>query len=341
MWAVDRFAAVAVAIASAVTTVTGARWHGDDLRAGGDLAANARRRRTPRSAARSARDRRRIRRRRLISDRGLVVGRDERGRAVHVPVGASSGRHTPVLGTTGSGKTVTQAWIAGRLIEAGHGAVAIDPKGDRTLRHELHDAARRARRQFREWTPDGPEAYNPFAHSSDTELADKAVAGETYTEPHYRRQAQRYLGHAARALRGAGHPLTLAALVDALEPRRLEIIARGIDDEHQAQRLQDYLDSLSPEQIRGLGGTRDRLAILAESDLATWLQPHAAGGQAIELLQAVRAGEVVYSRLDADRRPLLAAMLAAAIVQDLHEENPHCRPFVMPEEGLEPPTRGL
>jgi len=317
VWAVDRVAAIAVGIAGGMTTLTGARWHGDDLRAGGDLAARARRRRTPRSAMLSARDRRRIRRGRLISGRGLLVGRDERGRAVHAPVGASSGRHTLVLGTTGSGKTVTQAWIAGRLIEAGHAAVAIDPKGDRTLRDELQCAARRTRRQFREWTPDGPDAYNPFAHGSDTELADKALAGETYTEPHYLRQAQRYVGHATRAIRACSGPVTLAALVEVLEPRRLEITARGIDDEHQAQRLQDYLESLTPEQVRGLGGTRDRLAILAESDVATWLQPHDAGGQAIDLLQSVQAGDVVYFRLDADRRPLLAAMLAAAIVQDL------------------------
>jgi conjugal transfer pilus assembly protein TraD len=317
LWVVDRFAAVAVAITGVVTTATGARWHRDDLRAGGDLAAQARRRRTPRSAGRSARDRRGIRRGRLISKRGLVVGRDERGRAVHVPVGASSGRHTLVLGTTGSGKTVTQAWIAGRLIEAGHGAVAIDPKGDRTLRDELHRAARRTRRQFREWTPEGPEAYNPFAHGTDTELADKALAGESYTEPHYLRQSQRYLGHATRALSARGGPVTLATLVEALEPRRLEISGRGIEDEHQAQRLQDYLGSLTPEQVRGLAGTRDRLAILAESDVATWLQPHSATGPAIDLLRSVRAGDVVYFRLDADRRPLLAAMLAAAIIQDL------------------------
>jgi conjugal transfer pilus assembly protein TraD len=317
VWPLDRFTAIAVGIIGAVTTVTGARWHGDDLRAGGDLAAEARRRRTPRSMLRSVRDRRGIRRGRVISDRGLIVGRDEHGRAIHIPIGTAGGRHTLVLGTTGSGKTVTQAWIAGRLIQAGHAAVAVDPKGDRTLRDELHRAARRARREFREWTPEGPEAYNPFAHGTDTELADKALAGESYTEPHYLRQAQRYLGHATRALRAGGHAITLATLVDALEPRRLEFTARAMDDEHQAQRVQDYLDSLSPEQVRGLAGTRDRLAILAESDVATWLQPHDSGGPAIDLLQCVQAGDVVYFRLDADRRPLLAAMLAAAIVQDL------------------------
>jgi conjugal transfer pilus assembly protein TraD len=337
LWAVDRFAAVAVGVVAGLTTVTGARWHGEDLRAGGDLPARARRRRTPHSALSAARDRRRVQRGRLISDGGLVVGRDERGRAVHIPVGASSGHHTLVVGTTGSGKTVTQAWIAGRLIQSGHGAVAIDPKGDRTLRDELHRAARRACRQFREWTPDGPDAYNPCADGSDSELADKALAGETYTEPHYLRQAQRYLGHATRALRAAGRQITLATLVEALEPRRLEITSRSIDDERRAQQLHDYLDSLTPEQARGLSGTRDRLAILAESDVAAWLRPHSATAPAIDLPDGVQGGEVVYFRLDADRRPLLTAMLAAAIVQDLltvaaHQQHHPLPTLVMVDE---------
>jgi hypothetical protein len=41
-------------------------------------------------------------------------------------------------------------------------------------------------------------------HGTDTELADKVLAGETYTEPHYLRQAQRYLGHAVRVLTASG-----------------------------------------------------------------------------------------------------------------------------------------
>jgi hypothetical protein len=268
LWLFDRFAAVVVASATGMVTVTGARWHHEDLRAGGDIASLARRRRTPVSAARSRRARRRIRRGRVLSDRGLVVGRDHRGRAVQIPVGRRSGHNTLVLGATGSGKTVTQAWIAGRLIQAGHGAIAVDPKGDATLRDELHRAARRARREFREWTPEGPHAYNPFAHGSDSELADKALAGETYTEPHYQRQAQRYLGYATGTLRAAGRPVTLASLTEAMDPRRLEAIGRRVDDDHQAQALRDYLDALTPEQQRGLAGTRDRLAILAESDVA-------------------------------------------------------------------------
>jgi conjugal transfer pilus assembly protein TraD len=317
LWAVDRFGAICVAMVSGMVTVTGAKWHVEDLRAGGDIAAHARRRRTPVSALRARHDRRRIRRGRVWTNRGLVVGRDYRGKAVHIPVGSRSGQHALVLGATGSGKTVTQAWIAGRMIRAGRGAVVVDPKGDRTLRDELHRAARHARTAFREWTPEGPDAYNPFAHGTDTELADKALAGEAYTEPHYQRQAQRYLGHATRTLRAARRPVTLASLTEAMDPRRLEAIGRGLDDHHQAEQLHDYLDTLTAEQQRGLAGTRDRLAILAESDVAPWLAPHDAGGPGIDLLRSIQNGDVVYFRLDADRRPLLSAMVAAAIVQDL------------------------
>jgi hypothetical protein len=61
-------------------------------------------------------------------------------------------------------------------------------------------------------------SIDPFAHGTDTELADKILAGETYSEPHYLRQARSYLGHAVRALRGAGRPVTVMTLSEAMVP---------------------------------------------------------------------------------------------------------------------------
>jgi hypothetical protein len=150
----DQQAAGFVVATSAFATATGARWHADDLRRGGDQAQNARDRRTMLDAHRERRGRRRVRGGRWIDRHGLAVGTDRRGRTVRIPAGGQSGRHTLVVGATGSGKTVTQAWIAGRLIRAGHGAVVIDPKGDALLREELEFAARRQRRTFRLWTPE-------------------------------------------------------------------------------------------------------------------------------------------------------------------------------------------
>ncbi len=246
----------------------------------------------------------------------IVIGADQHRHPVAITLGGERGSHALIVGATGSGKTVTEALITARAIEAGRGAVIVDPKGDMLLRDAARAAAVRAGREFREWTPRGTISYNPYAHGSAAEIADKALAGEQWSEPHYLRQAQRYLAHAARALAALGETPTPARLAELMDPRRLELAARALPDEQYARRLFDYLDSLDARQRAGLTGTRDRLAILAESELGPALEPRP-GEPALDLLCAIRAREVVYFALEADRLPLLARMLAAAIVSDL------------------------
>src|SRR6185437_934504 len=118
---------------------------------------------------------------RAPSSERIVLGRDERARVVSIPFGAAGGRHTLVVGATGSGKTVTQTLILCRAIEAGHGAVVLDPKGDARMREQLAAAAVHCGREFLEWTPAGPNVYNPFGHGSASEIADRALAGERFT----------------------------------------------------------------------------------------------------------------------------------------------------------------
>jgi Type IV secretion-system coupling protein DNA-binding domain len=314
--------ATTLLIGAVVATARGRRWHREDLEAGADLAASARLRTTPiallaRAArALAARYQWPQPRQRGLADERLVIGRDQCDRDVAIPFGASSGRHTLVVGATGSGKTVTQALLASRAIERGMGVVVLDPKGDAGLRDELARAAARADVSLLEWTPQGRSVYNPYAHGSETEIADKMLAGERFTEPHYLRQAQRYLGHAVRALRSSGAEISLRAIVERLEPASLESLARDLP-EAQADSTHAYLDALSSRQVSDLAGVRDRLAILAESDVGPWLDPCTVGEERVELLQAIRERAVVYFSLEADRRPLLAQMLGAAIVQDL------------------------
>jgi conjugal transfer pilus assembly protein TraD len=311
----DAFAGFAVGAGSLLACWLGARWHHEDRHHGGDLGEAASRRVGMIAAVGRVRRHMQLRRRRWVSDGRLIVGRDERGLPVSIPVGYESGSHALVLGATGSGKTVSEAWIACRLIEQGHGAIVIDPKGDRLLRDELKAAAAVRGTPFLEWTPEGPLPYNPYARGSDTEIADKALAGEEFTEPHYLRQAQRYLGHAVRTMRSAQIPLTPVSLMAHLDSGQLEASARVLP-EQEAAVVQGYLDSLGERQKRELAGVRDRLSILAESDARRWLDP-AEGRESLDLKQALAARGVVYFRLDSDRRVLLSQMIAAAIVSDL------------------------
>ena len=308
---------IAVLAASAL----GRRWHRRDVHAGMDLARIASARVRPLEAMERALRRLALRRRLAgpgtwVSRGRLVVGVDERGRPVAMPFsGSGGGEHTLVVGATGSGKTVTQTWIAERAVAQGMGVIVVDPKGDSAMRVRLALAARAAGRRYVAWTPGGSSAYNPYARGSDTEIADKLLAGERFTEPHYLRQAQRYLGHAVRALRAAGLGVSLHAVVRHLDPAQLEELARELPA-GDAARVHGYLDSLTARQRSDLAGVRDRLAILAESDVGGWLEPRGRIAE-VDLLSAARERSVVYFGLESDRRPLLAAMLGGAIVQDL------------------------
>jgi type IV secretory pathway TraG/TraD family ATPase VirD4 len=306
--------------------------HREDLAWGGDLAERAQARRGPLLFAREALIA--LRERRAVTGspvrtpaarstaaesaaaERIAVGRDERARVVSIALGAAGGRHTLVLGATGSGKTVTQTWILCAAIEAGLGAVVVDPKGDSRMREQLAATASLCGREFLEWTPAGPSVYNPFGHGSASEIADRALAGERFTEPHYQRQAQRYLGYAVRALRCAGIAVSLRELVGQLDPVSLEELAQRLPHQ-QAEATTHYLTRLGARQRTDLSGVRDRLAILAESDLAQWLDPATPGPLVFDLLSAMRRRAVVYFALEVDSWPLLARMLAAAIVGDV------------------------
>jgi len=322
-------------VASALTAVLcGRRWHREDLDAGLDLAEAAVQRRSPRDALEVAWSFALARWsglarwsvlarcsdfvRRAASapcNHDLCLGEDERGRPASIGVGGSrGGSHALITGATGSGKTVTQSTIAAGAVSRGLAAIVIDPKGDEQMRVALASAAANCGREFIEWTPDGSAVYNPYARGSDTEVADKVLASERFTEPHYQRQAQRYLGHVVRALRQAGLQTSLRAIAEHLDPAALEVLARALPD---GEATHSYLDTLTARQQSELGGVRDRLAILAESDVGRWLDPGAGTGKPFDLLDAVRERAVVYFALDADSRPLLAQMLGGAIVQDL------------------------
>jgi hypothetical protein len=314
--------ATASALGALSAAAWGRHWHREDIDAGRDLNELASARRSLLGVLRSCLQAAALHRRMrtgvgwFLGDE-LIVGRDEANRPIAIPFGGSAGgTHTLVLGATGSGKTVTQSWIAVRAIERGMGAIIIDPKGDSALRQAVCGAARASARAFIEWSPDGPSVYNPYARGSDTEIADKALAGERFTEPHYLRQAQRYLGHVVRTVRLARLEVSLQSLLEALDPEGLERLARTLPEQH-ASATHAYLDALTPRQRADLAGVRDRLAILAESDLGQWLDPRSASGRPFDLLEAVQARAVVYFDLDSDSRPLLTQMLGAAIVQDL------------------------
>ena len=247
-------------------------------------------------------------------DRLLLGVEESSGRAV-VLSDRQIAAHGLIVGASGSGKSTTLLRILSEEIARGRPVVAIDLKGSPGFAHELEQAAAHADRRFRIWTLDGPQRWNPLAVGNPTELKDKLIATERFTEPHYRRAAERYTQLALRTMRAVepGRPATLARVVELLDPDRLAATARGLDRGHRDQ-LTDYLRSLTGDQLSAIRGLASRLAIITESHVGAFLADAADG---IDLRQTLAAGEVVLFSLNSATYGQLAAQIGTLAVQDL------------------------
>jgi hypothetical protein len=316
LWFADWRLGLVCSAATLTTMRRGAREHGEVLYHGGEEARRFRDAPGPVRFAWGQVKARRYRGERLKGGR-LALGTRPDGGRCRVPFGITHGVHGLVLGATGYGKTVTQAAIAQAYVAAGQAVIAIDPKGDPALRESLRRAAEESGATFREWSPTGPTIYNPLARGGPTEIADKALSAHRWSEPHYEVATQRPLGHALTTMQEAGiWPPSLTALVRHMELERLEALASDLG-RASSERVCSYLDGLSTRAKADLSGGRDRLAVLAESELGPRLDPALGEGELLDLRASLLDGDVVYFDLDADRYPAASQLLAAALVIDL------------------------
>jgi hypothetical protein len=252
--------------------------------------------------------------RRTSSD-AIRLGTDARGREVSIDE-RELAAHGLILGASGAGKTTTLLTIVCDQIRRGRPVVALDMKGSPAFAAALADAASSAGRSFRIWTPDGPSRWNPLAHGNATELKDKLIATERFTEPHYQRAAERYVQTVLRVLEKA-HPErapTLAEVVGLMDPHRLAGSLRGLA-RPDAERVQDYLATITPDQVSAVRGLQTRLAIITESHTGSYLEPDGTGQ--LDVRSALSGPEVVLFSLNSSTYGKLAGQLGALVVQDV------------------------
>jgi GTPase SAR1 family protein len=223
-----------------------------------------------------------------------------------------------ILGASGAGKSTTLLRILTDHIARNKPVVAIDLKGSPSFAAELQAAAAAVGRPFMLWSIDGPSHWNPLSNGSPTELKDRLIATERFSEPHYKRAAERYAQMALSVLAHAhpGRPPTLAEMVTAMDTRRMPRMLRDLP-RPLAERVQDYLTELTMDQLSAVKGLRTRLALMAESAAGPFLEPAPDGGAQIDLRSALSDDPVVLFSLNSSRYPGLAAQVGTMVIQDL------------------------
>jgi conjugal transfer pilus assembly protein TraD len=261
----------------------------------------------------------------VARDDAVVLGTDSRGRIVRLSDNELSA-HGLILGASGAGKTTTLVTILTDQIRRGRPVVAIDMKGSPSFARDLADAAAAAGRSLKVFTLDGGAHWNPLAHGNATELKDKLMSTERFTEPHYMRAAERYVQTVLQVLAHADtvptrpyhdRPATLAAVVELMDHRRLAIALRDLDRPLR-ERTQDYLAGLTPDQLSAIRGLQTRLAVLTESHTGAFLEPPAdPQAPAIDVRDALSGTDVVVFSLNSSKYGKLASQVGTLAVQDL------------------------
>ncbi len=136
--------------------------------------------------------------RKLSSDKGIVIASEFISDQARL-------RHTHIVGATGSGKTVLMEQLIYEDLARGHGALIIDPKGDRELYDRIRDFCCSIGREkdlyflSASW-PEESVRWNPCSIGNASELQSKWFNSGVYREPFYAKACELGLLEAFNAL---------------------------------------------------------------------------------------------------------------------------------------------
>lgn len=225
--------------------------------------------------------------------------------------------HVLLLGATGSGKTTSLLRIAEGAINRGLAFVAVDLKGSPEVPVRLAAIAAAAGRSAYCWSFAGRDRWNPLARGDVSELKDKLIGMETWSEPHYKRAAERYVQTVFTVLAARGETASLCRVSELMRPAALNATLRSAPAE-LADRVAAYLEDVeqSRDQRSAIHGLGTRLALLAESSAGRYLKS-ASDEASFDLLSCIHRGDVVVFSLDSLRYGELAAQVGGLVVQDI------------------------
>jgi len=222
-------------------------------------------------------------------------------------------QHCFIVGTTGSGKTTAIMNFAESAVSRNISLVLIDGKGAQDLAGKIKNLAQRYERQFYLFTMHGERwHYNPLARGGITELTDKLINLTEWTEPHYKKMAERYLQLVFRVLALAGKKPDLVEITKYLHPDNLAMLTRNIADDEERGRIFSTLDSFTGPEIGGLAA---RLAVMTESEIGHLFRD--APGRTIDLASAIEENAAVVFLLDSLSFPEFSRLLGRLVVADM------------------------
>ncbi len=228
--------------------------------------------------------------------------------------------HTHIVGSTGSGKTDSVILpLLSQDIEAGLGALVMDAKGDRETLNKIYWQVKRVGREkdflfFSLAYPEKSNSYNPLLRGNPTELKDKIISANVWTEEFYKKKSEETLLLLMKALKEKNEIVTFHKLYELLSSeKKLSSFAKDLKTEHLREAMFSILDNYRVFQ-KDLSGLTADIGMISESEFADILSTEK---PEIDLLDAYLNKKIVYFQLNAQGYEETARRFGRIILQDL------------------------
>jgi conjugal transfer pilus assembly protein TraD len=216
-----------------------------------------------------------------------------------------------VLGTTGSGKTITLRRFYQRAIKKGYPLIIVDGKPDESNIAWIMSLAEKHRRKFFGFNCGNYLPYDPLANGGYTELKDKIISlKDEWSSDHYRSIAEDYLQAVFEVLLRSKKPFNLKTVVRYLNYTDLLVLTRSVNDLELIKRV-ETLEQYNRDDITGL---QAHLNILIHSELGKFFEIN---DLTFNLSQVIEENGVVYFSLPALRFPSFSKVLGKLVINDL------------------------
>ena len=178
------------------------------------------------------------------TSKGSLIGADRYARTIELS-DKSANQHTLVLGTTGSGKTVTVCNIVESAINRGIPLIYIDGKGDYDLACRVARYGHEREKPVSVFAMKGESlSYNPLSTGGFTSKKDRIIELREWTEEHYKKLAEGYLQCAFKVMEQCNIPCNLKNLSEHLDLKKLKSLVRQNESAiPNAQKLMDELNN--------------------------------------------------------------------------------------------------
>ena len=229
-------------------------------------------------------------------------------------------KHALVLGTVGSGKTVSVLNFVESGIDRQMPVIYVDGKGDYDLACQVVAYARARGRPAYLFAMKGESCiYNPLVLGGYSAKKDRIIELREWSEAHYREIAEGYLQLVFKVLEACDIEIDLVSVAEYLSFERLiGLISEQGDNLPDADVLLGDIEKRR-EIEEDVSSLRNQLWTLAESEFGHLFDTvdGPADAPILELVPAIEANAVVYFCLPALAFPVVADRIGKIVISDL------------------------